>query len=96
MNPCIVVPVAKPSAHKMRSITASVYNIKFFLVGLPAGAKRASRQSVNGLHGGYRCSDSHIVDHARHAVDVGGEFGDETFFGGVGGNAAHGNDAVRR
>src|SRR5208282_5448295 len=40
--------------------------------------------------------DSHVVDHAGHAVDVGGELGDEAFFGFVLGDTTHGNDAVRR
>jgi len=31
MNPPIVVPVTSPNSHKMSSITAIVYNIKFSL-----------------------------------------------------------------
>jgi hypothetical protein len=36
MKPPMVVPVTRPSAHKMSSITAIVYNIKF-LFGWLAG-----------------------------------------------------------
>jgi hypothetical protein len=96
MNPCIVAPVTSPSAHKTSSITAIVYNINLFGLICRLALFRASRQSVNGLHACRRHSDSHVVNHARHAVNVSGEFGDETFFGGICGNAAHSDDAIRR
>ena len=44
---------------------------------------------------GQRHGDGHVVDHAGHAVDVGGELGDEAFFGFVLGRAAQGDHAVR-
>jgi hypothetical protein len=97
MNPCIVVPVTRPSAHKTSSITAMLYNINCFRFDLPARALFvASRHSMSGLHAGYGRGNSHIVDHFRHAVDVGGEFSDEAFFGVICGNAAHGDHAISR
>jgi len=97
MNPFIVVPVTRPSAQKTSKITAIVYNIKFFF-GLICRLAlfRASRQTVNGLHVACWRGDSHVINHARHTVDIRGEFGDETFFGGVCGDAAHRDDAIRR
>jgi hypothetical protein len=55
---------------------------------------RTSRQSVNDLPAGHRRSNGHVVDHARHAVDVRGEFGNEAYFSGIGGNAAHSDDTI--
>ena len=41
-------------------------------------------------------SDGHVVDHALHAVDVGGQFSDQRLFGKVLGDAADRDDAVGR
>ena len=57
---------------------------------------RASQQQSVGLVLGHRHGDGHVVDHAVHTVDVGDELGDQALFGGVFGNAADRDDAVRR
>ena len=81
----------------MIRITAIVYNIEFsfgWLAGWRAFAPAGDE--LDGLVRGHRHGDGHVVDHAGHAVDVGGELGDEAFFRVVLGDAGHGDDAVRR
>ena len=91
--------VTRPSSHKTRRITAIVYNIGFFsgfVLWLGLARKRASQQRGVRLVGRHGHGDGHVVDHAGHAVDIGGELGDEALLGIIFGNAAHGDDAVRR
>src|SRR4051812_40040997 len=86
-NPPMVVLVTNPNSHRMIITTAMVYNIgcSFQLVAdsVRAGAfphqPTANRRLVLRDDGG----DDHVIDHALHAIDVGGELGDEIFLGGI-------------
>ena|ERR1700685_3898873 len=97
MKPPIVVPVTNPSSHRMTRIIAIVYNINSFLFfGCRLASFTPADIESEDLVVGHRHSNGHVIDHAGHTVDVGGEFGDEAFFSIVFGNTTQGDDAVRR
>ena len=71
------------------------HNLSFGWVCRPVRFRTSQQQPVGSV-GRHRHGDGHVVDHAVHPVDVGGELGDQALFSIVFGNAAQGDNAVGR
>ena len=72
-----------------------LFQFVLFLIDRGLAHFGASQRRNGVLIGDHRHGDRHVIDHAGHPIDVGGEFGDKALLGGVFGNAAQGDDPVR-